>query len=244
VVLAKEWEAMKRTPERIVPIGLVVLLGLVPQAAAKVPACPSGTYVVSGGGAQTLTLDTSVKPAVITYTGCATGKGHVRGTRKGTKVTATFPSCSACPGSTKKAHLKATISPDCTSVSVPKLICPKQRPVASGGKTGGGPVSFASNIAPMLAASCATPSCHTGSNPSEGLTLDADKSYAAIVNVPSLEVPALKLVAPGKPKASYLLMKVEGTASQGAPMPLTGSPLSAGQIQQISDWIAQGAPNN
>ncbi|GEM_PF-1405913 len=235
---------MKTIPGSIVAMGLGTLLGLVPPAAAKVPACPSGTYPVSGGGAQTLTIDTSVRPAVITYTGCEPGKGHIRGTHKGTKVTATFPSCSACPVSTKKARLKATISPDCTSVPVPKLICPKRPPAAGGGKTSGGPVSFASTIAPMLAASCAIPSCHTGSNPSEGLTLDADKSYAALVNVPSLEVPALKLVAPGKPKASYLLLKVEGTASQGAPMPLTGTPLSAGQIQQISDWIAQGAQNN
>jgi hypothetical protein len=235
---------MKTTQQGIVAIGLGALLGLVAQAAGKVPACPSGTYAVSGGGAQTLTIDTSAKPAVITYTGCETGKGHVRGTRKGTKVTATFPSCSACPVSTKKARFKATISPDCTSVPVPKLVCPKRPPVAGGGKTTGGPVSFASTIAPMLAASCAIPSCHTGSNPSEGLTLDADKSYAAIVNVPSLEVPSLKLVTPGKPKASFLLMKVEGTASQGAPMPLTGAPLSATQIQQLSDWIAQGAQKN
>jgi hypothetical protein len=139
--------------------------------------------------------------------------------------------------------LKATIAPDCTTVPAPKLVCPK-RPVANNGGSGGAPVSFAATIAPMLAASCATPSCHTGSNPSEGLTLDADKSYAAMVNVPSLEDPALKLVSPGKPKSSYLLMKVEGTASQGAPMPLTGTPLSATQIRQLSDWIAQGAPNN
>ncbi|HLK11241.1 MAG TPA: hypothetical protein VKW76_07665 [Candidatus Binatia bacterium] len=224
--------------------GLGMLLVTTGSASAKVPACPSGSYTVSGGGAQTLNIDTSTKPATVTYTGCEPGTGHVRGTRKGTKVTATFPSCSACAVSTKKAHFKATISPDCTSVPVPKLVCPKRPPVASGGKTSGAPVSFATTIAPMLAASCATASCHTGSNPSEGLTLDADKSYAAIVNVPSLEQPSLKLVSPSKPKSSYLLMKVLGTASQGAPMPLTGTPLSSSQIQQLSDWITQGAQNN
>ena len=61
------------------------------------------------------------------------------------------------------------------------------------------------------------------------------------MNVASHEVPSLKRVKPGDPGNSYLVQKIEGTASVGSRMPLGGSPLSADQIALIRRWISEGA---
>ncbi len=74
-----------------------------------------------------------------------------------------------------------------------------------------------------------------------GLRLTEDASYAAIVNQPSVERPALKRVDPGNPDASYLLQKVSGTAAVGGRMPLGGPPLPADAIAALRQWILDGA---
>jgi len=91
-------------------------------------------------------------------------------------------------------------------------------------------------------------SCHDGVGTtlpgSQNLT-SAANSFAALVNVASSEVPALKKVKPNDPANSYLVQKVEGAAGiVGSQMPKGGPPLSQAQIDQIKSWISAGALNN
>lgn len=79
--------------------------------------------------------------------------------------------------------------------------------------------------------------CHTGPKPPKGLSVIPGK-IASAIGAPSAEVPAMKLIEPGAPDASYLLKKVrreEGIA--GKPMP-PGRPLAAEEIQALETWIA------
>ena len=84
-------------------------------------------------------------------------------------------------------------------------------------------------------------SCHAGAAAPNGLRLEEGMSHAMLVNVPSLEVPALLRVEPGNPDDSYLVQKIEGTAAVGGRMPLGGQPLSADTIAAIRQWITDGA---
>lgn len=84
--------------------------------------------------------------------------------------------------------------------------------------------------------------CHAGGAAPLGLRLDAGNSYAQLVGVPSAQLPSLLRVDPGNPAASYLVRKLEGTASVGGRMPLGGPPLPPDRIDLIRQWIASGAP--
>ena len=92
--------------------------------------------------------------------------------------------------------------------------------------------------------------CHNGSNPPNGAlpgsqNLTAGNSFAALVNVASLEQPALLRVKPGDPANSYLIQKLEGSAGiSGQRMPLGGPYLDQATIDQVKSWITSGAPNN
>ena len=88
---------------------------------------------------------------------------------------------------------------------------------------------------------CAVSGCHRGSGAPQGLLLDATNSYALLVNVASSEVPSILRVAPGKPNGSYLIQKLEGSASVGQRMPLNQSPLDQSVINIIRQWITDGA---
>jgi len=68
----------------------------------------------------------------------------------------------------------------------------------------------------------------------------------------STQVPALKIVSPGKPEESYLMNKIDGTlscmgfscqtaAGCGERMPQLLPPLDTEKINKIRDWIKQGA---
>ncbi len=83
--------------------------------------------------------------------------------------------------------------------------------------------------------------CHSGAAAPLGLRLDADASYAMLVNAPSVQAPSLNRVTPGNPGASYLVQKIEGTATSGSRMPLGGPALPAETIAVIRQWIADGA---
>ena len=76
-----------------------------------------------------------------------------------------------------------------------------------------------------------------------GLNLSEGVSYTNLVNVPSTQT-GLDLVEPGDAENSYLIHKLEGRVGiVGGPMPLSGDPLTAGEIAVIRDWIDAGAPN-
>ena len=88
---------------------------------------------------------------------------------------------------------------------------------------------------------CATSGCHTGTSPPQGLRLDDGFSFGNLVGVASNEVPSLLRVAPNDPDNSYLVQKIEGTAAVGSRMPLGSAALDQGLIDDIRQWIQDGA---
>jgi hypothetical protein len=73
------------------------------------------------------------------------------------------------------------------------------------------------------------------------------RSFAELVNKPSTQCGAMKLVDPGAPERSYLVLKLAPTGTgcfQGTRMPKADSALTPDEIQRVRDWIANGAPNN
>ena len=105
----------------------------------------------------------------------------------------------------------------------------------------------------QIQASVFTPKCsgcHDGSVAPGGTLpgsqdLRAGSSFASLVNVASLEQPALMRVKPGDAANSYLIRKLQGAAGiTGARMPFGGPYLDQATIDQITSWIASGAPNN
>jgi len=89
---------------------------------------------------------------------------------------------------------------------------------------------------------CAVSGCHLGDRAPAQLDLSSGRSYANLVGVPSVGVPALLRVEPGNPDESYLVRKVEGGPGiTGLQMPRGRDRLTAEQIQAIRDWIAAGA---
>ncbi len=115
-----------------------------------------------------------------------------------------------------------------------------------GGSSGGGgstPPTLQANFTSIqdnvLTPICAP--CHAGAGAPQGLRLDAANSYALLVGVASSEQPSLQRVAPGDPNDSYLIKKLEGTASVGGRMPLGGTPLAQADIDVIRQWITDGA---
>ena len=93
----------------------------------------------------------------------------------------------------------------------------------------------------MFTPTCATAGCHSGAGAPQGLRLDAANSYALLVGVASSEAPTVMRVAVNDPDNSYLIQKLEGTASAGAQMPLGSAALSAATIGAIRQWITDGA---
>jgi hypothetical protein len=83
--------------------------------------------------------------------------------------------------------------------------------------------------------------CHTGATAPLGLRLDEANSFALLVGVASEQEPSLQRVEPGDPNASYLIRKLEGTATVGGRMPLGGTPLPQADIDVIRQWIIDGA---
>jgi len=99
--------------------------------------------------------------------------------------------------------------------------------------------------ASVFAPNCAVSGCHTGPTGNTlpaGMDLsNADASFANLVGISSLQQPARSRVAAGDPDDSYLVQKVEGTAASGSRMPLGGGVLDQALIDDIRDWIADGA---
>jgi len=101
--------------------------------------------------------------------------------------------------------------------------------------------NFSSIQANVFTPTCATTGCHFGAGAPQGLRLDAASSFALLVGVPSTEESSLLRVAPGDPNNSYLVQKLEGTASSGQQMPLNAPSLSQATIDVIRQWIIDGA---
>ena len=108
------------------------------------------------------------------------------------------------------------------------------------------PVSFRTDIAPLFKTRCAV--CHLNGSEAGKLALHPRAARASLVGRKSGES-TLQLIAPGKPDASYLVMKLEGThiargKGSGARMPFGQAPLDAAAIAKVKNWITAGAPDN
>ncbi len=69
----------------------------------------------------------------------------------------------------------------------------------------------------------------------------AANSFAALVNVASIERPALMRVKPGDSTNSYIIHKLTGVDITGAQMPLGGPAFTPAQVAEVSGWINAGA---
>ena len=106
-----------------------------------------------------------------------------------------------------------------------------------------GPVSanFSDIQASVFTPNCATTGCHFGAGAPLGLRLDAFSSYALLVGVASSQESSVLRVAPGNPDQSYLIQKLQGSASSGQQMPLNAPSLPQATIDVIRQWISDGA---
>lgn len=99
--------------------------------------------------------------------------------------------------------------------------------------------------AAIFTPSCATAGCHNNTSQAAGLSLaNADTSYAELVGEFSSQngQSAVLLVAPTDPGGSYLIRKMENAATiTGARMPLNGAAVPQSDIDQIRQWILDGA---
>lgn len=96
----------------------------------------------------------------------------------------------------------------------------------------------------VFSQSCATLGCHDPVGQQSQMILTAGSAYANIVNVPSVEMPALMRIEPGDPTNSYLYRKITGAGIVGERMPFGMPPLDEARIALIRDWIRRGAPND
>ncbi len=121
---------------------------------------------------------------------------------------------------------------------------------STGTSTGGGRLSYASEVYPVWVANC---SCHITEfkvNANVPI-LDPDTSYTSLLEESAWQVPSMKYIVAGDLEGSYLWHKIAGTAGDvgtfEARMPLLGgdlSPtdyLSEEELDLISAWILGGA---
>lgn len=105
------------------------------------------------------------------------------------------------------------------------------------------PRGFVETIQPIFTGSCALSGCHRSPGATLGLDLGDGAAYAAIVGVDAASHDSLKRIEPGEPDDSLIYLKVsEASPPVGSRMPLIGGPLSAAQIDDIREWIEEGAP--
>ena len=111
----------------------------------------------------------------------------------------------------------------------------------------------------IFAKQCAFSGCHNATSSAAGrLDLkNPGKSHAALVDVASAIEPSRKLVVPGAPQESYLLMllqayppaEMEPTPASPPPddvgfMPQNAPPICCQKLDAVERWIAEGAMNN
>ena len=113
----------------------------------------------------------------------------------------------------------------------------------------------------VFALSCAFSGCHNGTATTAGRIdmKNPGMSHDDLVNVDSMIETSRKLVVPGQPKQSYLLMmmrhfppsEMEPTPAVGPPGDIGFMPQNAGgavlccqKLDAIERWIMAGAPNN
>jgi hypothetical protein len=115
------------------------------------------------------------------------------------------------------------------------------RPIGEGGGDVPLTADFDSIQANVFTPSCALSGCHAGAAAPLGLKLDVGNSFALLANVSSVQAPGTLRVKPFEPALSYLIQKLEGTATGGLRMPLGGPSMPQATIDVIRQWITEGA---
>jgi hypothetical protein len=133
---------------------------------------------------------------------------------------------SAACGGNDRASPDASIPPNPDAAQV---ACPSS-----------GPVSFKTDVAPLIGHCSSGDGCHGV------IGRLMTWPYQALVNVVAADCTDQRvIVKPGDPSASYLVDKLLGVdLCSGARMPLRGTPLSDASMATIEAWICQGAANN
>jgi hypothetical protein len=102
-------------------------------------------------------------------------------------------------------------------------------------------VKLSRDVEPIFMSSCSGEFCH-------GLSMTSGpRAYYFLVNQPSLACDDMRpLVTPGDPARSYLVDKLWGhDLCSGHAMPRgLSNQLSRAEIQTVTDWICEGAPND
>ena len=147
----------------------------------------------------------------------------------------------------------STCGSECVDVRTDRLHCGAcDRACASGEECAGGSctacdasVTFAAQVQPVFTARCASSMCHGGMRPQADLSLEAGRSHAELVGVPSGCTDGKLLVAPGVVTGSYLMNKLTGVGiCTGMRMPSRAESLSAADLALIRNWICGGARND
>jgi mono/diheme cytochrome c family protein len=131
-------------------------------------------------------------------------------------------------GADPNANITMLATASTNPTNTPMPAAPPMVTQATGNET----VSFAKDIAPVLAKSCT--GCHGTNRPRENFSVNTFESLLRGGD----GGPA---IAPGKPNDSLLIKKLKGTAPDGARMPLNQPPLDDAVIAKFSKWIEEGA---
>ena len=108
------------------------------------------------------------------------------------------------------------------------------------------PISFATQVRPLIQTSCAKLGfCHgSASNPGGGLYLGSTVTYPIVINATGINTGG-KVVRPDSSSVSTLYTKTTATPPFPSRMPSDGPPyLDSAQQRWIRDWIDQGALDN
>lgn len=132
------------------------------------------------------------------------------------------------------------------------LGCGESAPVGGmdAGAPDAGPPTWES-VQAIISRSCAFSSCHGGVRAYPQLS--AETAYDSLLTSMSQEVPSLRLVTPGDPAQSWLMIKLDGEMLQrpecaadagvcGTSMPQSSERLPAHEREMIRAWIRLGAP--
>lgn len=127
-----------------------------------------------------------------------------------------------------------------------------------GGSSVAPPLTSVASTWDRINAEVLTPNCTVGCHVANsedakqsGLVLEQAVAYENLVGVPvknnAAREDGMLRVKPGSPDASYLYWKILFVGSPtgrdyGSPMPISGQPITNGQIEYIRRWIAAGAP--
>lgn len=101
-------------------------------------------------------------------------------------------------------------------------------------------VTYEADIQPLLSRNCAGAPCHSAASPYVTLV---NVDLTTLIDTASTQVPALDYITPGNSGASYLWIKLAGSAGiVNNQMPLGAPAFDQATLDLVADWIDAGAP--